>query len=107
MKALKLCVFAGALMLSQFTYALTLEEAKQQGRVGETLTGYLAPVKQDKETLLFVESINTARSEKYQEIAVKNNIKATDVAKMAGEKLIARAGSGEFVRGINGQWTQK
>jgi uncharacterized protein YdbL (DUF1318 family) len=35
---------------------LTLSEARQQGRVGETLNGYLAPLRQDKETLALVKA---------------------------------------------------
>ncbi|EEQ19996.1 hypothetical protein yinte0001_17370 [Yersinia intermedia ATCC 29909] len=88
-------------------FALTLEQAKQQGRVGETLSGYLAPVKKDPETLALVEQINIARTEKYQEVAQKNHISTEDVAKLAGQKLVNRAAAGEYVRGINGQWMQR
>ncbi|MBZ4317481.1 DUF1318 domain-containing protein, partial [Mycobacterium tuberculosis] len=35
-------------LLSAPALALTLSEARQQGRVGETLNGYLAPLRQDK-----------------------------------------------------------
>lgn len=88
-------------------FALTLEQAKQQGRVGETLSGYLAPVKKDPETLALVEQINIARAEKYQEVAQKNHISTEDVAKLAGQKLVNRAATGEYVRGINGQWMKR
>lgn len=93
--------------MSSTANALTIDEAKKQGRVGETLSGYLAAVIQDAETLAFVDRINAGRTEKYKEIALKNNIKPDDVAKMTGEKLIARAEKGEYVRGINGMWVQK
>ncbi|MGE1638627.1 DUF1318 domain-containing protein [Klebsiella pneumoniae] len=53
-------------LLSAPALALTLSEARQQGRVGETLNGYLAPLRQDKETLALVKQINAARSESYQ-----------------------------------------
>ena len=107
MKALKVLLCTTALTLSSMAWSLTIEQAKQQGRVGETLTGYLAAVQQDKETLDFVNAINKGRSQKYQEIANQNNIKTNDVAKMAGQKLIERAGPGEYVRGINGMWVKK
>lgn len=107
MKALKLLFCAAALTVSATAWSLTIDQAKQQGRVGETLSGYLAPVKQDKETLDFVNSINQGRTAKYQEIADKNNTKVNDVARMAGQKLVERAAPGEYVRGINGMWTQK
>lgn len=87
--------------------ALTLEEAKQQGRVGETLTGYLAPVKSDDETQALVKRINQGREQQYRQVAKSNQVSTDDVAKLAGQKLVARAAAGEFVRGINGQWLQK
>ncbi|ATM95917.1 Uncharacterized protein conserved in bacteria [Yersinia frederiksenii] len=100
-------VLSGSLLFSTGVFALTLEQAKQQGRVGETLSGYLAPVKKDAETLALVEQINIARAEKYQEVAQKNHISTEDVAKLAGQKLVNRAAAGEYVRGINGQWMQR
>lgn len=45
---------------------LTLNDARAQGRVGETLSGYLAPIQQDAETLALVNRINAARTESYQ-----------------------------------------
>ncbi|WP_038887906.1 YdbL family protein, partial [Yersinia pestis] len=71
------------------------------------LSGYLAPVKKDAETLALVEQINLARAEKYQEVAQKNHISTENVAKLAGQKLVNRAAEGEYVRGINGQWMKR
>ncbi|PVZ86681.1 DUF1318 domain-containing protein [Serratia sp. S1B] len=92
---------------SAMVQALTLDEAKQQGRVGETLSGYIAPLKQDAETLDLVKKINQGRAEKYREVADDNNIAPDSVARMAGQKLVTRAPTGEYVRGINGQWLKK
>jgi len=102
-----LLVLVSTLLFSSTAFALTLEEAKQQGRVGETLSGYLAPVKQDAETLSLVKRINQGREEQYKQVAQNNQVTTDDVAKLAGQKLVARAGAGEYVRGINGQWLQK
>ncbi|OAT32309.1 YdbL family protein [Buttiauxella brennerae ATCC 51605] len=96
-----------SMVFSQPVLALTLTEARQQGLVGETLSGFIAPVKQDKETLELVKRINEARSENYQKLADSNNISANQVAELAGQKLVARAQPGEYVRGINGQWMKK
>lgn len=87
--------------------ALTLNEARSAGRVGETLSGYIAPRSQDRETLALVEQINKARTDSYQRLADSNNIPVDEVAKMAGTKLVARANPGEYVQGINGKWMQK
>ncbi|MGS3372017.1 YdbL family protein [Klebsiella pneumoniae] len=91
-------------LLSAPALALTLSEARQQGRVGETLNGYLAPLRQDKETLALVKQM---RSESYQQLADDNNLPVDEVAKMAGQKLVARAQPGEYVQGLNGQWLRK
>ncbi len=87
--------------------ALTLNEARAQGRVGETLSGYIAPRQQDAETLALVSRINAARTESYQRLADSNNLPVDEVAKMAGQKLVTRARPGEYVRGINGRWLRK
>jgi uncharacterized protein YdbL (DUF1318 family) len=54
-----------------------------------------------------VKRINAGRAEKYQEVANGNHIAVDEVARMAGQKLVTRAQSGEYVRGINGQWLKK
>ncbi|ANI29306.1 hypothetical protein PL78_05555 [Yersinia entomophaga] len=102
-----LSLVLSSLLFSPGAWALTLDQAKQQGRVGETLSGYLAPVKKDAETLALVAQINAAREEKYQEVAKNNHVTTDEVAKLAGQKLVSRAQPGEFVRGINGQWMQR
>ncbi|GAK26952.1 MULTISPECIES: YdbL family protein [Serratia] len=107
MKKRYLGMIGAAWLFSSMAMALTLDEAKQQGRVGETLNGYIAPVKQDAETLSLVRNINAGRTEKYQQVADSNHIAIDDVARMAGQKLVARAPAGEYVRGINGQWLKK
>lgn len=105
--AKKALLLLAMLLLTPPAFALTLEEARQQGRVGETLSGYLAPIAQDSETLTLVKNINAARAESYQQVADSNHLPVDDVAKMAGEKLVARARPGEYVRGLNGQWLKK
>ncbi|MBL5898300.1 YdbL family protein [Lelliottia amnigena] len=95
------------LAMSAQAQAITLNEARAQGRVGETLSGYIAPVRQDQETLALVSEINAARSESYQKLADSNNLPVDEVAKMAGQKLVARAQPGEYVKGINGKWLKK
>ncbi|MDM2922838.1 YdbL family protein [Citrobacter sp. Cpa228] len=104
----QLAVILVALSLfSGNVWALTLSEARTQGRVGETLNGYLVALKTDAETQTLVSEINKARNASYQQLAESNNIPADEVAKMAGQKLVARAKPGEYVQGINGKWLRK
>ncbi|MDC9588905.1 YdbL family protein [Xenorhabdus sp. XENO-10] len=96
-----------SLLYSSFAVSMTLNEAKQQRLVGETFSGYLAPVKNTQNAQLMVKKINDERKKKYAEIAAQNNMTTEQVAKIAGEKLVSRAVSGEYVLGINGNWVQK
>lgn len=107
MKKRLLTATLALMLLSSPALALTLNETRAQGRVGETLNGYLAPLKQDAQTLALVKQINAARSESYQQLADDNNLPVDEVAKMAGQKLVARAKPGEYVQGINGKWLRK
>lgn len=106
MKKLKSLLLA-LLLLSPAAMALTLDEARQQGLVGETLTGYIAPVIQNKETLALVDRINQGRQQQYQSLALRNNMTTAEVGRIAGQKLVERAAAGQYVRGINGQWLKK
>ncbi|MDA8480007.1 YdbL family protein [Citrobacter sp. Awk 4] len=94
-------------LLSGNVMALTLNEARTQGRVGETLNGYLVALKNDAQTQALVKKINEARNASYQQLAETNHIPVDQVAKMAGQKLVERAKPGEYVQGINGKWMQK
>lgn len=94
-------------LLSGNAFALTLNEARTQGRVGETLNGYLVALKQDPQTQALVNEINKARSVSYQQLAESHNLPVDEVAKMAGQKLVERAKPGEYVQGINGKWLRK
>lgn len=102
----RLALILLALGMNVQAAALTLNDARARAR-GETLSGYLAPIQQDAETLALVNRINAARAENYQKLADSNNLPVDEVAKMAGQKLVARAQPGEYVKGINGKWLKK
>lgn len=54
-----------------------------------------------------MKQINAARSDSYQQLADDNNLPVDQVAKMAGQKLVAVAQPGEYVKGLNGKWLKK
>ncbi|AHE58005.1 hypothetical protein EAKF1_ch0081c [Escherichia albertii KF1] len=107
MKKILLVVVWIISLMSSNVMALTLDEARSQGRVGETLNGYLVALKTDAETQTLVKDINEARNRSYQQLAKQNNVSTEDIAKLAGQKLVERAKPGEFVQGINGKWLRK
>ena len=87
-KTLLLCAFLVGLVSSN-VMALTLDEARTQGRVGETFYGYLVALKTDAETEKLVADINAERKASYQQLAKQNNVSVDDIAKLAGQKLVA------------------
>ncbi|MTH48402.1 YdbL family protein [Intestinirhabdus alba] len=95
------------LLFSGGAVALTLSEARSQGRVGETQEGWLAALKTDAETRTFVSEVNRERAASYRQLAESNRLPMEEVAKLAGQKLVARAKPGEYVQGINGRWLKK
>lgn len=89
-------------------YALSLEQAKSQGLVGETPGGYLAPVSApNAEVQALINDINSKRRQKYAEIAAKNGTSLTVVEGLAGKRAIAETPAGQFVQNASGAWQKK
>ena len=106
MKIRALAMAALAMSLSLPAAALELDEAKSQGLVGETSSGYLAAVKPGAEVNTLVADINRQRKEHYQAIAAKNGISLEAVEARAGLKAIEKTPAGEFVDTGTG-WQKK
>ncbi|MCI5122173.1 MAG: DUF1318 domain-containing protein [Candidatus Electrothrix sp. AUS4] len=98
------CLFA--LLLCQPIFALELQDAKAQGLVGETPTGYLDVVKASPDAQQLIKDINAKRKTHYQEIAKKNKTPLDTVEKMAGEKALEMTPAGQYVK-VGGKWQKK
>ncbi|MDF0535388.1 YdbL family protein [Shewanella yunxiaonensis] len=96
-----------AMLLSFSSFAISLQEAKDQGLVGEQLNGYLAVVKPGAGVAELVKDINAKRQAQYEKIARQNGISVDDVAKMAAAKVIAKAEKGHMVQDNSGNWVKK
>ena len=90
----------------QPAFALELQDAKAQGLVGETPSGYLEAVKSTPEADQLVKEINAKRKIHYQEIAKKNNTPLSTVEKMAGKKALEKTPAGQYIK-AGGQWKKK
>jgi uncharacterized protein len=88
------------------TWALSLDDAKQQGLVGERANGYVGPVNDSPPATDLVRHVNQERRRSYQELAERNGVSVDAVANLAGHKLIERAQTGEYVDDGNG-WRRK
>ncbi|ABE55394.1 Uncharacterised conserved protein UCP025560 [Shewanella denitrificans OS217] len=106
MKSAFSCLIVG-LLLSFQAMALTLQEAKSQGFVGEQLNGYLGLVQTTDEAKALMDDVNAKRKAHYEHIARKNNIATDAVAKLAAQKAIEAASPGHWLQSTNGTWFKK
>ena len=88
-------------------HALSLDDAKQRGLVGETATGYLGAVQSaTAEVNTLIQSINAKRRAQYGKIAKRRNVSIQDVERLAGRKAIDKTARGQYVK-AGGGWRKK
>lgn len=89
-------------------FAMDLSTAKGQGLVGERPDGYLGAVAAGRtDVQALVNGINAQRRAQYQALAQRNGTSLAAVEQVVGQKLISRAGPGEYVMTPGGQWVRK
>lgn len=90
-------------------WALSLDQAKSQGLVGERVDGYLGVVTRSPsaEVRTLVADVNSKRQSLYQQRAREAGVTLDVFQLRAGERLQQRAAPGEFVQDANGQWRRK
>ncbi|MDH5564299.1 MAG: YdbL family protein [Nitrospirota bacterium] len=90
-------------------FGITLDEAKQQGRLGERPDGYLGlpQPSSSPDTVNLMKDINNKRREVYRGIAEKNGTALSAVEALAGKKAIEKTPSGQLIMQPNGTWTPK
>jgi len=88
-------------------WALSLDEAKAKGQVGEKASGYLGAVTGgNADVQALVSDINQKRKQAYEEIAKRNGTSLNSVETLAGEKAIQNTQPGNMVEGPGG-WMKK
>lgn len=95
------------LMLSYPVFSLDLDDAKNQGLVGETSSGLLGVVEASTESKALAQDINAKRIAKYKEIAKKNDMTLEQVSILAGEKAMQKTPSGQYIQNSAGKWVIK
>lgn len=104
---LVLFMVGGGLLTALPALALSLEEAKAKGLVGERTNGYLGAVSPSQtEAHALVEDVNLKRRQAYEEIAKRNRTNVHTVETLAGEKAIQNTKPGNFIEGPGG-WVKK
>lgn len=104
----RVAVLLGFMLLAVVpAWAIDLEQAKDQGLVGETESGYLEPVvAATPEIRDLVDTINQKRRAEYRRIASSNDIDLATVEALAGKKAIEKTPSGQYVK-VRGAWRKK
>ncbi|WP_232455060.1 YdbL family protein [Oceanisphaera avium] len=98
-------LFAAALSFS--VWALDLQQAKQQGLVGEQLNGLVGVVQGSNDAQAVANDINRKRLASYQDIAKRTGTSLTVVQSRAGQYNIERTQSGYYIQLADGSWRKK
>nr|CRH05683.1 Conserved exported protein of unknown function [Candidatus Magnetococcus massalia] len=96
------------LLLASPAMASPLNDAKQAGFLGEKGDGYVGVVTSSAPGHIkqLADEINLKRRAKYRSIADKNGTSLRNVESLVGDKLLGRAGPGEYVM-QGGGWVRK
>ena len=100
------CVLLASTMAFS-AWAISLDDAKQQGLIGEMPNGYLGLVVNNAEAKSLVASVNEKRKNIYLNLARKNKITMQQVTVLAGQKTLAKTQSGHYIQNAAGQWVKK
>jgi hypothetical protein len=89
--------------------ALDIKTAKEQGLVGEKLSGYIGAVSASpsSEVIKLVAEINKKRRAQYQSIAKKNGTKLLVVEELAAKKAFSKSPAGSYIQKPDGSWRKK
>ncbi|MGF1731535.1 hypothetical protein BIT28_03205 [Photobacterium proteolyticum] len=98
-----------AVFISANAYALDLQQAKDQGLIGEANTGYVAVVTStaSQEVRQLVSSVNNHRQARYKKIAVSHGLTSSEVGRLAYQKAIEKTKSGNYYQNASGRWVKK
>jgi hypothetical protein len=98
-----------SLVASSMAWAITLDEAKTRGLIGEKVDGYIAAVTPNASAELqaLIESTNSGRRQVYMDLAKRNGITVEAVGVVSAEKLREKAAKGEYVQNATGRWERK
>ena len=85
-----------------------IDAAIASGQVGETIDGLLGVVgTADPSLVRKVNEINNRRAAKYAEVAADTGTTTAQVARLTGEKQIAKLQAGEYYMDESGVWKKK
>lgn len=105
-------IFASLILLLSFSatsYALSMDQAKAQGLIGENSSGYLASVKPNPSAAVVgvINSINAKRKAAYVKTAASAGVSVDVVEKRVAQRLVNKAAKGAYLKNAAGVWYRK
>jgi len=104
-------IFAATTLMTAWAADPVIEQAKAMGVIGEKYDGYIGVVEQSRVTPDLqrrIDQVNSGRMAQYKDIGEKTGVALADVGIGMGEKLFARAESGEMLKpGPSDPWSKK
>lgn len=102
-------LFLFATLFIPAAFALTLQEAKGQGLVGEQRDGYVGFVVSNvpAEVAELVRQVNDERRQRYQQIAQENGISVDQVRALAYQQAVDATQPGHYLQNASGAWVRK
>lgn len=94
---------------AETAFAITLDEARTQGLVGERPDGLIGAVASNAGTdvAALIAEVNAARLDSYRRLSVKDGAPMEAVQAIAGEKLTSKAKeNGWYVMSTDGRWSR-
>ncbi len=111
-RGLALLGLMGMLLVAAPLAALTLDEARARGLVGETANGLLVPMNTGRgisapTVRQLVDKVNRQRRQTYDNIARKRGTSVGAVQAIAADRLRGRLPQGAFYQNQQGRWVRK
>jgi len=105
----RLLTLAGLLLLALPAWALSLDEAKNQGLVGERSNGYLGIVVDNPgaDVRNLVADINRKRKTAYEDSARSAGVELQVIELRIGQRLQNKAEPGHYIESGDGRWRRK
>ena len=90
-------------------WAIDIRDAKEQGLVGESNTGYLAAVQQpaSAEVRQLISSVNARRKAQFERTARNTNTTMAQVSNRFYELAVQRTKPGHYYQDRSGRWVRK
>ncbi|AJR05848.1 DUF1318 domain-containing protein [Photobacterium gaetbulicola] len=102
-------LFLLSVFLTFSAFALDLQQAKDQGLVGEANTGLIAPItaRPSPQVKSLVSEVNTRRTNTFKRIAVSHGLTVKEVGHIAHKKAVDKTAPGHYYQDPSGRWIKK